>query len=73
MAAKWQAYLLALGSCGIYGGPLWLIGTLASPGAEAAFASSGFALISPLLMALYGFVLANLWSRACDQMEYAEL
>ena len=73
MAAKWQAYLLALASCGIYGGPLWLIGTLASPGAEAAFTATGFALISPLLMALYGFVLANLWSRACDQLEYAEL
>jgi ABC-type transport system involved in multi-copper enzyme maturation permease subunit len=73
MAAKWQAYLLALGSCGIYGGPLWLIGALASPSPEAAFAASGLAYITPALMALYGFVLANLWSRACDQLEYAEL
>ena len=68
LAAKWQAYLLALLSCSVFGGPLWLIAGLASPGGDA----GGYAILSTMLMILYGFVLAGLWSRACERLDYAE-
>ena len=76
MAAKWQAYLLSLASCGFFGGPLWIIGTLATAHGETALASSDFVWLSPLLMSFYGFLLAVLWSppatdwnpRSCEGM-----
>jgi hypothetical protein len=68
MAAKWQAYLLSLLACCVYGGPCWLIGGLASSGGD----TSTYAITTPMLMMLYGFVLASLWSRACERLDYAE-
>jgi ABC-type transport system involved in multi-copper enzyme maturation permease subunit len=69
MAAKWQAYLLALLACGVYGGPLWLVNGIAASGSD----TGPYAVITPLLMMVYGLVLAYLWSRACERLEYAEL
>jgi ABC-type transport system involved in multi-copper enzyme maturation permease subunit len=68
MGAKWQAYLLSLLACCVFGGPFWLAGGLASSGAD----TTPFAVATPLLMMLYGFVLASLWSRACERLDYAE-
>jgi ABC-type transport system involved in cytochrome c biogenesis permease component len=69
LPAKWQAYLLSLLFSGLPGGPFWLMAALASPSSGA----GGTGLISPVLLALCGFLLAGLWSNACDRLEYAEL
>jgi hypothetical protein len=68
MGAKWQAYLLALLACGVYGGPLWLVDGITTPDSY----TGSYAIVTPMLMLVYGLVLAHLWSRACERLEYAE-
>lgn len=72
MPAKWQAYLLSLGFCSFFGGPLWLTAALSSPPSGLGADAVGLWATSLLLLIVCGIVLAVLWGRACEQLEYVD-